>query len=279
LNSFSVYDYNPKKTKDMVFFPEKDMLFQKYKEFLKDDTKDKFSVLLYGDPGCGKTSLIEAFSKEFELSVITAKFDDFYSEEELIGFFHEKQILEKSDTSTIFHTIENDKKAFLFEDFDADSSIVLDRKEYYFDSDSDSDSDSDELESKKKKKKTNKIDTESLMSEEINKSQVTLKTLLNVFDGVLRFNKQVIFLTTNHIDKIDPALIRPGRMTFAIHLKEINYEDSIKLIKHNNPKIDTKNENLITCLRNVNMMPCQLEQYTNMSNTTDELISLLNKNI
>jgi AAA15 family ATPase/GTPase len=124
LNIYTVYDYHPRKKKDAIFFPEKDLLFEKYRDFLNDDTKDKFSVLLYGEPGTGKTSLIEAFTKEFGLSVVTAKFDDFYSEQELIDFFHNERMCSKTIT---YHTYSR-RKCLLFEDFDADSQLVLDRK-------------------------------------------------------------------------------------------------------------------------------------------------------
>jgi ATP-dependent 26S proteasome regulatory subunit len=106
-------------------------------------------------------------------------------------------------------------------------------------------------------------------------SKITLKNLLNIFDGVLRFNKSVIFLTTNHINKIDPALIRPGRMMFKIHLREINFEDSKKLISYKNPEIDLEDENLLYYLQNVKMMPCKLEQITDISRNANEMIKYI----
>lgn len=44
------------------------------------------------------------------------------------------------------------------------------------------------------------------------KGGVTMETLLNVLDGVLSPHGCVFILTTNHIDKFDPAVIRPGRI-------------------------------------------------------------------
>ena len=34
-------------------------------------------------------------------------------------------------------------------------------------------------------------------------------------DGVASGEERIIFLTTNHLDKLDPALIRPGRVDLA----------------------------------------------------------------
>jgi chaperone BCS1 len=45
------------------------------------------------------------------------------------------------------------------------------------------------------------------------RSNVTFSGLLNALDGVASSSSQrTIFMTTNHIDRLDPALIRPGRV-------------------------------------------------------------------
>ncbi|GAA5839323.1 hypothetical protein JCM5353_000373, partial [Sporobolomyces roseus] len=49
-------------------------------------------------------------------------------------------------------------------------------------------------------------------------SNVTFSGLLNALDGVASSTSQrILFLTTNHLEKLDPALIRPGR----VDLKEL----------------------------------------------------------
>ena len=47
---------------------------------------------------------------------------------------------------------------------------------------------------------------------------VTLAGLLNALDGVLSPTGVVTFMTTNHKDKLDPALIRPGRADVHLHV-------------------------------------------------------------
>eukprot|EP01116_Phalansterium_solitarium_P024237 TRINITY_DN8823_c0_g1_i1.p1 TRINITY_DN8823_c0_g1~~TRINITY_DN8823_c0_g1_i1.p1 ORF type:complete len:528 (-),score=145.59 TRINITY_DN8823_c0_g1_i1:176-1759(-) len=49
---------------------------------------------------------------------------------------------------------------------------------------------------------------------------VSLSTLLNVLDGPLAKEGQVVVLTTNHIEKLDKALFRPGRCDLVLNLKE-----------------------------------------------------------
>ncbi|KAG6876014.1 hypothetical protein C0992_001369 [Termitomyces sp. T32_za158] len=43
-------------------------------------------------------------------------------------------------------------------------------------------------------------------------SSVTFSGFLNALDGVASGEERIIFMTTNHIKKLDPALIRPGRV-------------------------------------------------------------------
>lgn len=46
-------------------------------------------------------------------------------------------------------------------------------------------------------------------------SDVTFSGLLNVLDGVAASEERLVFMTTNHIDRLDPALIRPGRVDYV----------------------------------------------------------------
>jgi mitochondrial chaperone BCS1 len=44
---------------------------------------------------------------------------------------------------------------------------------------------------------------------------VTFSGFLNALDGVASGEERIIFLTTNHIERLDSALIRPGRVDLA----------------------------------------------------------------
>ncbi|GLB44345.1 putative mitochondrial chaperone BCS1 [Lyophyllum shimeji] len=50
-------------------------------------------------------------------------------------------------------------------------------------------------------------------------SAVTLSGLLNVIDGVGSEEGKLFFATTNYIDRLDPALLRPGRIDMRIQYK------------------------------------------------------------
>ena len=47
---------------------------------------------------------------------------------------------------------------------------------------------------------------------------VTLSGLLNAIDGVGAQEGRLLFMTTNHLDRLDEALIRPGRIDVKFHL-------------------------------------------------------------
>ena len=75
--------------------------------------------------------------------------------------------------------------------------------------DSDSDDD-DENDKKKKKKKDDQLSDVNTLS---------LSGLLNALDGVAASEGRILFATTNHLERLDPALSRPGRMDVWVEFK------------------------------------------------------------
>jgi len=53
---------------------------------------------------------------------------------------------------------------------------------------------------------------------------ITLGGLLNVMDGVFSSEGYILLMSTNHANKLDPALIRPGRIDVHLKLKKANAE-------------------------------------------------------
>lgn len=51
-------------------------------------------------------------------------------------------------------------------------------------------------------------------------ANVTFSGLLNAIDGVASAEERVLFLTTNHVERLDGALVRPGRVDMTIRLGE-----------------------------------------------------------
>ena len=55
---------------------------------------------------------------------------------------------------------------------------------------------------------------------------MTFSGFLNALDGVASGEERVIFLTTNHIERLDPALIRPGRVDLAALIDDADPEQA-----------------------------------------------------
>ncbi|SIN73435.1 chaperone BCS1 [Singulisphaera sp. GP187] len=58
---------------------------------------------------------------------------------------------------------------------------------------------------------------------------VTLSGLLNALDGVSSREGRILFLTTNHPERLDPALIRPGRVDRSFHLGNTTADQARRL--------------------------------------------------
>lgn len=62
---------------------------------------------------------------------------------------------------------------------------------------------------------------------------LSLSKVLNVLDGVVSLDDTVVFLTTNHLEKIDPAMVRKGRVDYIYeipHLEDAEVKEYIKLM-------------------------------------------------
>jgi AAA+ superfamily predicted ATPase len=59
---------------------------------------------------------------------------------------------------------------------------------------------------------------------------LTLDTMLTVLDGVVEHRSRVIIAATNHIEKIDPALIRDGRFDIKLKLEEFDADETRQLL-------------------------------------------------
>ena len=52
----------------------------------------------------------------------------------------------------------------------------------------------------------------------------SLSDVLNSIDGILSIHGRVLVMTTNHYEKLDKALIRPGRVDLVIHVGFVTQE-------------------------------------------------------
>ena len=123
--------------------------------------------LLYGPPGSGKTSFIQALAGELNYNICILNL----SENNLTD-------------DRLNHLMNNmpERSILLLEDIDAAFNKRTQSEENGF------------------------------------QSSVTFSGLLNALDGVTSSEETITFMTTNHPEKLDAAIMRPGRIDFKVYV-------------------------------------------------------------
>ena len=57
----------------------------------------------------------------------------------------------------------------------------------------------------------------------------TLSALLNALDGIASTDGVIVVMTTNCPEKLDPAVLRPGRVDYRLHLGPCSLEQGIRM--------------------------------------------------
>jgi chaperone BCS1 len=209
--NFLVSRFESGKTFSNIFYPEKEDILKRINFFSENKAWYKkrgipytMGFLLYGEPGCGKTSTIKAIANHTQRHIVSVPLNKIKSGKELLNVFYNVKMNCKD--------IPLNKRLYVLEDIDcADlKDIVKDRGETSKDVAEDiSDKDSD---------KDSGLDLLSLLKVPTvegfkNKNKLTLATLLEVLDGVMEMEGRMLVITTNYPEKLDKALIRPGTCT------------------------------------------------------------------
>eukprot|EP00775_Hariotina_reticulata_P004999 gene4999-5240_t len=62
--------------------------------------------------------------------------------------------------------------------------------------------------------------------------ELNLAGLLNVLDGVVDTPGRLVIMTTNHPERLDPALIRPGRINKQVYMGNIAAAEALRMVQH-----------------------------------------------
>jgi ATP-dependent Zn protease len=208
---------------DSIFFEQKEKLIEQLDFFLnnkewylKKGIPYKLGIILYGYPGCGKTSIIKAILNYTKRHGLFINLNNFEKENEFQRIFSEKEIMN--------HHVPHNQRVYIFEEMDT-CKITKKRNEDFEEIPEKIDGIETKLVEAFMKK--NGSDTSIKSSNEM-----TLGTLLNLFDGIDSSEGTIVIATTNHINKIDPALIRPGRMDIHIELQKCSRLITLQLLEH-----------------------------------------------
>ena len=151
-----------------------------------------------------------------------------------------------------------DQLCFIFEDFDANDCDILKKRSSKV-TEEDVLSSTGGVSKLLKKNARNKLDDDGIDEEGENKllsltdmqkimllnkpqieDELTLECVLNVLDGIIELHNAMIIFTTNHLEQIDPAFTRSGRIDFhqEFTLATVN---TIKEMLQKIRKIDVSN--------------------------------------
>lgn len=155
--------------------------------------QNKLNILLYGEPGTGKSTAIQAIASYLNKNIYYIDLKDAKTNDDLHLMFEyvNKNVLNGG--------------IIVLEDIDAMTNVVLDRKNRINIIDNG----------------FNKLDNVSNLLN--NSDKVTLEYLLNILQGTLTMDDSVFIVTTNHIDHLDPAFYRDGRFDTKIELKKCDH--------------------------------------------------------
>ncbi len=194
--------YEPRLLESVVLQPgEKEHLVQDIANFRK--SKQRYSrlgvpyhrgYLLYGPPGTGKTSLVSALAANFGMSVYFLNLADFN---------------DRSLMSAVNQIPAN--SVLLFEDIDCMKGG----------------------QARLSANHQNVVSVEDRMQKDnvAAPNGVTLSGLLNVLDGFFAPVGVLFMMTTNRIESLDPALLRPGRIDYRLYLGKASEQQKTGLFR------------------------------------------------
>lgn len=184
------------------------MNWYKSKDWYKDHQMiHKIGVLLYGEPGCGKSSVIRAISTMFHNAPIIM-LDTMNIESGIRDLISKRRLIDGpmlvvfEDFDMMFFNREDDTNENIVQNGNIQTSSTV---------------------------TTNVVTTtDGNHDMNTNKNQ---NLMFQILDGMYSTEDTIYIATTNHIDKIDPAMIRHGRFDIQEELKPFDEERAIKFLK------------------------------------------------
>ncbi|CAL1706131.1 unnamed protein product [Somion occarium] len=216
----------------------KEMLLADTKDFLKSEKwyadrgiPFRRGYLLHGVPGSGKSSLIHAIAGELMLDIYVVSLSSSW--------------INDSTLTTLMGRVPA-RCIVLLEDLDAAFTRSTSR---------------DDGSTGVPTSNNNDNNTEQTSSETTTQTVITrngrrvvktdqvpdvntlsLSGLLNALDGVAASEGRILFATTNHLERLDPALSRPGRMDVWVEFKNASKWQAELLFRNFFPSTDEDNE-------------------------------------
>jgi len=263
---------------DNLYFDEKDNLIKKIDFFMnnkewyeKEGHPYTLGIGLSGPPGTGKTSIIKCIANKLNRHLIQIPLNKIQNEEDFYKAYFESTYSKKNCDNTI----DFNNKIIVFEDVDCMTDLVLDREN-------------------KKQNTTDTLDNMAVLESLVvdmasskdkntkgsfkkdNTCKLTLSFILNLLDGLDENHGRILIITSNYYDKIDKALIRPGRIDLQVEMKNASLNTIKEMYTHYyNSKIPAK---YLSQMRNEIVSPAELVNFYRTSDSSKEFIQkIINK--
>jgi ATP-dependent 26S proteasome regulatory subunit len=210
-----------------MIFEGKEEVIEKINFFLKNKSwyykngiPYTLGIGLYGPPGTGKTSFFKSLANMTNRHLVILSLKQIKTKQQLEdAFFENRYNIDNKKNSIGF-----DKKIIIIEDIDCLGEIVWKREP--------------EPKKSKKDESDNKLSNDNVNTVlqqliennneekkdfiELCKPQeedpITLDDILNLWDGIKETPGRILGISSNYYDKLDPALIRPGRIDITLCL-------------------------------------------------------------
>jgi len=206
------------------YFQEMDSVLKKIDFFLNNKAwyqakgiPYNLGILLHGEPGCGKTRFIKQLMNYTKRHGIDIKLNDGMDFNDLQHLIYNEELDER-------HIIPQSQRILIFEDIDALGEVVKERTNSSVAAQTPMpnvcDNSNNDI----------KIISSLLKITNENKNN-NLSYLLNMLDGIHECSGRILIMTTNKVDVLDKALIRPGRIDIKLHFKKCSSYDVAKMIE------------------------------------------------
>lgn len=274
-------------------------IIRKRVEFFRDN-KDWYDdkgvpytlgILVSGNPGSGKTSIIKCIANELKRHIINIHLSDAMTKTQIENLFYSEQIHVTQNGKTDTYTIPINKRIYVLEDVDCQCDVILDR----------GNETAEQILAKKNAELKEEVEKLKYALSEMSNGRkmvmtggnmpklekrnddgsnqkITLSFLLNLFDGVLETPGRITFMTTNFVDKLDKAFTRPGRIDVIGKFGFADHSQLIAIIEHRyDTKLSEEQINIINnmpqCITPAEVSRILFENFDNLEGALEGLVN------